>query len=50
MPGEVVMDPDSYLEHVIRSGYVVMPCDKAEKFTLGEIQAMIAIARQVRDR
>ncbi|HAZ8269826.1 TPA: phage antirepressor Ant [Citrobacter koseri] len=50
MPGEVVMNPDSCLEHVIRSGYVVMPCDEAEKFTLGEIQKMIAIARQARDR
>lgn len=50
MPGEVVMNPDSCLEHVIRSGYVVMPCDEAEKFTLGEIQEMIAIARRARDR
>ncbi|EQC0988106.1 Rha family transcriptional regulator [Enterobacter asburiae] len=50
MPGEVVMNPDSCLEHVIRSGYVVMPCDEAEKFTLGEIQEMIAIARRERDR
>ncbi|WP_336340795.1 antA/AntB antirepressor family protein [Enterobacter cloacae] len=50
MPGEVVMNPDSCLEHVIRSGYVVMPCDEAEKFTLGEIQEMIAIARHARDR
>ncbi|HII3136011.1 TPA: BRO-N domain-containing protein [Enterobacter asburiae] len=50
MPGEVVMNPDSCLEHVIRSGYVVMPCDEAEKFTLGEIQKMIAIARRARDR
>lgn len=50
MPGEVVMNPDSCLEHVIRSGYVVMPCDEAEKFTLGEIQKMITIARQARDR
>lgn len=50
MPGEVVMNPDSCLEHVIRSGYVVMPCDEAEKFTLGQIQEMIAIARKARDR
>lgn len=50
MPGEVVMNPDSCLEHVIRSGYVVMPCDEAEKFTLGQIQEMIAIARRARDR
>ncbi|STQ11483.1 putative antirepressor [Enterobacter cloacae] len=50
MPTEVVMNPDSCLEHVIRSGYVVMPCDEAEKFTLGEIQKMIAIARRARDR
>ncbi|MBW4237753.1 Rha family transcriptional regulator [Enterobacter roggenkampii] len=50
MPGEVVMNPDSCLEHVIRSGYVVMPCDEAEKFTLGQIQEMITIARQARDR
>lgn len=50
MPGEVVMNPDSCLEHLIRSGYVVMPCDEAEKFTLGEIQKMIAIARRARDR
>lgn len=50
MPGEVVMNPDSCLEHVIRSGYVVMPCDEAEKFTLGEIQKMIAIARRARYR
>ncbi|MHC0027042.1 BRO-N domain-containing protein [Enterobacter vonholyi] len=50
MPGEVVMNPDSCLEHVIRSGYVVMPCDEAEKFTLGEIQEMIAKARRARDR
>lgn len=50
MPGEVVMNPDSCLEHVIRSGYVVMPCDEAEKFTLGEIQEMIVIARRARDR
>ncbi|MGN7911749.1 BRO-N domain-containing protein [Enterobacter sp. 22466] len=50
MPGEVVMNPDSCLEHVIRSGYVVMPCDEAEKFTLGEIQEMIAIARQARNK
>lgn len=49
-PGEVVMNPDSCLEHVIRSGYVVMPCDEGEKFTLGEIQEMIAIARRARDR
>ncbi|WP_421513917.1 Rha family transcriptional regulator [Enterobacter ludwigii] len=48
MPGEVVMNPDSCLEYVIRSGYVVMPCDEAEKFTLGEIQEMIATARQAR--
>ena len=50
MPGEVVMNPDSCLEHVIRSGYVVMPCDEAERFTLGEIQEMIAMARRARDR
>ncbi len=50
MPGEVIMNPDSCLEHVIRSGYVVMPCDEAEKFTLGQIQEMIAIARTARDR
>lgn len=50
MPGEVVMNPDSCLEHVIRSGYVVMPCDEVEKFTLGEIHKMIAIARRARDR
>lgn len=50
MPGEVVMNPDSCLEHVIRYGYVVMPCDEVEKFTLGEIQNMIAIARRARDR
>lgn len=50
MPGEVVMNPDSCLEHVIRSGYVVMPCDEAEKFTLGEIQKMIAVARQARNK
>lgn len=50
MPGEVIMNPDSCLEHVIRSGYVVMPCDEAEKFTLGQIQEMIAIARKARDR
>lgn len=50
MPGEAVMNPDSCLEHVIRSGYVVMPCDEAEKFTLGEIQKMIVIARHARDR
>ncbi|HDR2376767.1 TPA: Rha family transcriptional regulator [Enterobacter asburiae] len=29
MPGEVVMNPDSCLEYVIRSYYVVMPCDEA---------------------
>lgn len=50
MPGEVVMNPDSCLEHVFRSGYVVMPCDEAEKFTLGEIQEMIGIARQARNK
>lgn len=50
MPGEVIMNPDSCLEHVIRSGYVVMPCDEAEKFTLGQIQEMIVIARRARDR
>ncbi|HHA1340275.1 TPA: Bro-N domain-containing protein [Enterobacter bugandensis] len=50
MPGEVVMNSDSCLEHLIRSGYVVMPCDEVEKFTLGEIQKMIAIARRARDR
>ncbi|MGQ5721752.1 BRO-N domain-containing protein [Enterobacter bugandensis] len=50
MPGEVVMNPDSCLEHLIRSGYVVMPCDEVEKFTLGEIEKMIAIARRARDR
>ncbi|MGU9932401.1 BRO-N domain-containing protein [Enterobacter asburiae] len=50
MPSEVIMNPDSCLEHVIRSGYVVMPCDEAEKFTLGQIQEMIAIARTARDR
>jgi len=49
MPGEVIMNPDSCLEHVIRSGYVVMPCDEAEKFTLGEIQEMIVIARRARE-
>lgn len=35
MPGEVVMNPDSCLEHVIHSCYVVMPCDEAERFTIG---------------
>jgi Rha family phage regulatory protein len=50
MPGEVIMKRDSCLEHFIRSGYVVMQCDEAEKFTLGEIKEMIAIARQTRDR
>lgn len=51
LPGEVVMNPDSCLEHVIRSGYVVvMPCDEAEKFTLGEIREMIVIAQRARDR
>ena len=46
---EVLMELESCLEHVIRSGYVVMPCDEAEKFTLGQIQEMIAIARRARD-
>ena len=50
MPGEVVMNPKSCLEHVIRSGYVLMPCDEAEKFTLGEIREMIVIARRARER
>lgn len=50
MPGEVIMSPDSCLEHVTRSGYVVMPCDDAEKFTLGQIQEMIVIARRARNR
>jgi len=49
MPGEVVMNQDSCLEKVIRSGYVVMPCNEAEKFTLGEIQEMIVIARRARE-
>ena len=50
MPGEVVLNSDSYLKHVIRSGYVVMPCAEAEKFTLGELREMIVIARRERDR
>ncbi|ADF61022.1 hypothetical protein ECL_01462 [Enterobacter cloacae subsp. cloacae ATCC 13047] len=38
------MNPNSCLAHVIRSGFAVMPCDNAEKFTSGKIEKMIAIA------
>lgn len=48
-PGEIVINADTCLEHVIRAGYVVLPCDEVGKFTLDELQGMVESARKVRD-
>jgi hypothetical protein len=48
MPGEVVMSPDSCLEHVMRCGFVVIPANEAGKLTINELNEMISRVEQVR--
>lgn len=48
MPGEVVMNPDSCLEHVMRCGFVVIPAAEAGKLTLDEFCELVARTKRVR--
>jgi prophage antirepressor-like protein len=47
---EVLMSPESCLEHVMRSGYVIIPCDELGKMTLDELWQMAEETRKLRDR
>lgn len=49
MPGEVVMSPDSCLEHVMRCGFVVIPASEAGKLTINELNELISRVEQVRN-
>lgn len=48
MPGEVVMNPDSCLEHVMRCGFVVIPAAEAGRLTLDEFCELVARTKRVR--
>ncbi|HHZ9098809.1 TPA: Rha family transcriptional regulator [Klebsiella pneumoniae] len=48
MPGEVVMNPDSCLEHVMRCGFVVIPAAEAGKLTLDEFCELVARTKRLR--
>lgn len=48
MPGEVVMNPDSCLEHVMRCGFVVFPAAEAGRLTLDELCELVARTKHVR--
>lgn len=48
-PGEIVMSYESFMEHALRMGNVVLPCDEVGKFTMDELQEMTAQARRTRD-
>jgi Rha family phage regulatory protein len=48
-PGEIVMSYESFMEHALRMGNVVLPCDEVGKFTMDELQEMTAQAKRMRD-
>ena len=48
--GEILMNPDSCLEHVMRSGFVIIPCDEMGKMTLDELWLMAEETKKLRDR
>lgn len=48
MPGEVVMNPDSCLEHVMRCGFVVIPAAEAGRLTLDELCELVARTKRLR--
>jgi prophage antirepressor-like protein len=48
--GEILMNPDSCLEHVMRSGFVIIPCDEMGKMTLEELWLMAEETKKLRDR
>lgn len=48
MPGEVVMNPDACLEHVMRCGFVVIPAAEVGKMTIDELNHMVSRIKQVR--
>ena len=48
--GEILMNPDSCLEHVMRSGFVIIPCDDMGKMTLDELWLMAEETKKLRDR
>lgn len=48
MPGEVVMNPDSCLEYVMRCGFVVIPANEVGQMTLAELNHMVSKVKQVR--
>ncbi|QHA85668.1 ORF6N domain-containing protein [Serratia rhizosphaerae] len=49
VPGEIVITPDSCLEHVRRAGYVVVSCDDVGKLTLNELQEMATQTRKAHE-
>ncbi|KAF1368523.1 Rha family transcriptional regulator [Yokenella regensburgei] len=48
-PGEIVMSYESFMEHALRMGNVVLPCDEVGKFTMDELQEITAQAKRTRD-
>lgn len=48
MPDEVVMNPDSCLEHVMRCGFVVIPAAEAGNLTLDELCEMVNRTKRLR--
>lgn len=48
MPGEVVMSPDSCLEHVMRCGFVVIPAAEAGRLTLDELCELVDRTKRLR--
>lgn len=48
-PGEIVMSYESFMEHALRTGNVVLPCDEVGKFTMDELQEITAQAKRTRD-
>lgn len=48
MQGEVVMSPDSCLEHVMRCGFVVIPAAEAGRLTLDELCELVDRTKRLR--
>lgn len=48
--GEILMHPDACLEHVMRCGFVIIPCDEMGKLSLDELWLMAEETKKLRDR
>ncbi|HHI2551395.1 TPA: Bro-N domain-containing protein [Klebsiella aerogenes] len=48
--GEILMNPDSCFEHIMRAGFVTIPCDEMGKMTLDELWLMAEEVKKLRDQ